>query len=251
MRKKKLVSVGNSVALVIDQAVLRMMGLRHGSVVTLETDGRTLIVRGTGEKACDRGSNRAAGASHAGAPIDCEAARKAGLSTTEFANLTTRAPAVFQRLMEMSLSTAAFRALYHRTVPDESGCGETRDWMRTLCVYGSWVDSDARFNPTDAELATMLRFEACYGAYDGIHGWTTLAKQALDEVPMVREPDYAGPTVEVSGAVEAPVPAEKPRSFMDGIWAMLEADEDDKLAAKQDRFDDEDDDDRVDYSVSS
>jgi antitoxin component of MazEF toxin-antitoxin module len=266
MRKKKLVSSGNSVALVIDQAFLRMMGLRRGSVVTLETDGRTLIVRPTGERICDEDANtrkRAAGHrnagvraeanTNAGAPIDCEAARAIGMSTTEFAELTTRAPAVFQRLWENNLPLEQYEALCHRPIPaPDPSWSPDRTWMRALGDYNRWVNSKARFNPTDAELRTMMRFEAVYAAFDGL-SWESAARTALEEVPMVREPAPAVSVVETGVSEKASGRGERKDSpFMEMIWEYIGAY--DPPAVRGDGLDDDDDDDDDDgrdYSVSS
>ena len=43
--RKKIIAIGNSAGLVIDRSLLRLLGRRAGSLVDIETDGRTLLVQ--------------------------------------------------------------------------------------------------------------------------------------------------------------------------------------------------------------
>jgi antitoxin component of MazEF toxin-antitoxin module len=50
MHQKKLVGVGNGVALFIDKPFQRMLGLEAGTHVNIDTDGEKLLIQPTGTR---------------------------------------------------------------------------------------------------------------------------------------------------------------------------------------------------------
>ena len=186
--RKKLVTIGNSVGLVLDRTMLRMMGLKRGSIVKLETDGRTLIVKNTGEVSNDP-STRAESANADAEELFEVHGVPGGLSTAEISRVIAQAPWVFKGLTRSrTIPIPCFRALYHKPVPDPDPTrGPNNGWVVTILPYDAWVNSNDRYDPTPAEFATMRRFEACVDALEEGAGWEEATARALEKVPMLRE----------------------------------------------------------------
>jgi antitoxin component of MazEF toxin-antitoxin module len=186
--QKKLVTIGNSVGLVIERSMLQMMGLKRGSIVKLETDGRTLIVKNTGEVADTSMMTDNSAQAGENQVLDVHSV-PGGLSTAEISRVIAQAPRVFHRLTRSrTIPIPCFRALYHQPVSDpDPRRGETNGWVSTILPYDAWVDSNARYDATPAEFATMRRFEACLQAMEEGATWEQATAHALETVPMLRE----------------------------------------------------------------
>jgi hypothetical protein len=213
--RKKIVWSGNSASIVIDKTLLRLLGLKVGSYVDIETDGRTIVLQKSDLQGTDEDSGSR--------PAEVEA--HGGVTNCELKRLTMRAPGVFRGLVERySIPFDIFRDVCHLNVTPPNGKGPGGGWVDSLMPYWSWVDSERRFKASPAEIATMQRFEVLYSERAQGSRWPEALAHALEAVPMVRDPegseDCAG-----NESVESDVDRSRTKSFMAAIWATLDAEE--------------------------
>ena len=120
--EKRLQTVGNSFALVIEKPMLKLLGLGRGSVVKLTTDGRRLILERVDQE------NRVAPSADPRLVLDATAVAKALMN-------------------QHGLWTDDFKKLHHK------------HW-RPMAYIG-WLGYARAEKVTEDDLATMRRFEAC------------------------------------------------------------------------------------------
>ena len=189
--RKKLVWSGNSAALVIDTVLLRLLKLKVGSYVDIATDGHSLVLRKSEIQSGDDSSRAPAREAARNASPEPSATETDGqMSEAEWTRLMMRAPALFEQLVRRwSIPFEVFQALYHGPAKAPDPARGPLAWLSSLAPYRHWVDTDARYDSTPAQLATIQRFDACYEAkLDGAR-WDQATAYALQQVPMLREPD--------------------------------------------------------------
>ena len=169
--QKRLVSVGNSVALILDKETRAVLGLKRTSLVKVRTDGRRLIVEPDGERP------------PAGASL-----------MSEVEQVVTYLPNEFEMMFErMQLPPGVFRRLHHCpaliTEETRKKRSPTRLAIREMSEYSMWLGSDAAQTPTAAEWETMRRFHVCYQKVASGVSWDEAAAYALAEVPMLYDPE--------------------------------------------------------------
>lgn len=147
--EKKLIKVGNSVALVIDKSFRDELGIVPTTVVRVVCDGERLIVQKSGDRADDK--RRAAKMSE---EVRARAIANALIRTYQMSN------AALDRL------TAAWKRGIHRPL-----------------LYLGWIESTSWDAVSDAERRVVRRFEAAYLALRAQRGWEDAIAAALQAEP--------------------------------------------------------------------
>lgn len=159
--KKKLVAVGNSAALIIDKAIMRLIGIGPKTVLRVTTDGYRLILEPVTETPLPAGPSRPAGRRPA-------------------AELAQDAFGVFQELRnQWGMNDATFGVL-GRLAP---GKGSYRGW---LMHGGAHI-------ATEEELELMERLELCLQLRKAGNTWEQTIADALRALPLLAAaPDGPG-----------------------------------------------------------
>jgi bifunctional DNA-binding transcriptional regulator/antitoxin component of YhaV-PrlF toxin-antitoxin module len=152
--QKKLSVVGNSLALVIDKPLRRMLGLRPDTRVELTTDGRRLVIEPLGTAPAGGGNvKRSPGAGGSPTLARVDAVR------------------TFQALMNRyGITAEQFRRLHHQGI--------------RIGVYNGSLSLGLVTGTDPAEAATLRRLEECLRRLEAGASWEDAIVAALAVVPM-------------------------------------------------------------------
>ena len=149
--EKKLVSVGNSVALVLDKPLRETLGIKPTTLVRVMTDGRRLIIEPCGEKPA----------------------------------VVKRAEAISERTQAMRV---AWDLLTRFSIPNDrfaqvcSGWGTCR--RLKILYYKMWTESVDWEHITAGERSVVRRFEVLHAVLERTKGkWDEALAEALAKVP--------------------------------------------------------------------
>ncbi|MDX2090924.1 MAG: hypothetical protein SFX73_23900 [Kofleriaceae bacterium] len=143
--RKRLIQVGNSLALVLDKPIRKMIGFAHAREVELSFEGRRIIVDPVEEEDATCKSRSAS----------VEELRAARSDLDRLVHFYGIADAQFQRLV------AEYRRVFS---------------------YHAWLGSGLR-HVTAAQLANIRRVRACVKQLDGGADWETAIAVALRSEP--------------------------------------------------------------------
>ena len=174
MHDKRLVNVGNSLGLIIEKPILRVLGIGTASILRVWCDGRRLIVEPTGERVTTNQHARPLRSQDTPPAPPAQDVNEL-LDEEEY---KSDALAVWRQLVRRwSISEHEFAALHHSERSDRN--------PRHMIRYEVWCDMDAQ-NATSEELATIKRMELFLDQLcDGVDRAAALA-EALRRFPKQR-----------------------------------------------------------------
>jgi hypothetical protein len=148
MQDKRLVNIGNSLGLVIEKPILRILGIGTASLLRIWCDGRRIIIEPTGERVTLNQRARSL------RPDDTPAVPPRTPDVDELIEddeIRSDALQVFRELVRRwSISVEEFASLHHLELPQQH--------PRYMVRYEGWCDMEAE-KATGAELATIKRME--------------------------------------------------------------------------------------------
>jgi hypothetical protein len=153
--RKKLTTLGNSLALVIDKPLRKMMALAPGAWVRITTNGSALVV-----ERCEPPSSEAE-------PEGKPAPVREPPSLLQRRAIST----LFELVNRHHMSDVRFRRL----------C----TWDSRFIGYLGWLKCTNLAQATPVELATIDRFEACLRELRAERSWDEAIDAALVAVPLV------------------------------------------------------------------
>jgi antitoxin component of MazEF toxin-antitoxin module len=149
--EKKLVTVGNSVAVVLDKALRQALGITPTTLVRVLTDGQRIIIEPTGERTVE----------------------------------AKRATAASERLRALQI---ARQLLQNHHMGNELVARLTCAWavprpMLSALRYSSWLERVDWEALTDAERRVIRRFEIAYNELRAESSWQEAIESALRAEP--------------------------------------------------------------------
>jgi bifunctional DNA-binding transcriptional regulator/antitoxin component of YhaV-PrlF toxin-antitoxin module len=154
--QKKLSTLGNSVALVIDKPIRRLLGIGPETLVDVSTDGRRIVIEPL------RPAERDKRSPNLGMALD--------------------APRVLRMLKrDYSIDPDRFARLYHG--PSQTTDKVPLSGIRAMLRYQSFLELTDRQHAQGQELADMHRMQDCLQALQSGRSWDDAIEEALRAHP--------------------------------------------------------------------
>lgn len=176
MMKKRLCMIGNSLAVIIDAPIRRMLNLGTRSVLRVTTDGRRIIIEPTGEILEPSELRNARRALRARSEAETSA-RKTGdgddrYEEIDLYGLGMDARSIFLELADRrGMNPDRLAAIWHEPNP------------RYLRI-GAWLsDPNCAVNANEAELASILRMRRCRELLRAGATWDVALRDVLQAFP--------------------------------------------------------------------